>query len=77
MATGQAVIEELITDLVSEANTMEDEDEKTAEHLRLLMRKNYTVGGLTDVLSVFGPVKDDVSGMLGMNNDSLICSRLG
>lgn len=61
MATGQAVIEELITDLVSEANTMEDEDEKTAEHLRLLMRKNYTVGGLTDVLSVFGPVKDDVS----------------
>lgn len=61
MATGQATIEELITILVSETNEMDNEDEKNAEQLRLLMRKHYTVGGLTDVLSVFGPVKDDVN----------------
>ena len=61
MATGQATIEELITILVGETNEMDNEDEKNAEQLRLLMRKHYTVGGLTDVLSVFGPVKEDVN----------------
>jgi hypothetical protein len=60
MATGQATIEELITVLVGETNESEDEEAKSADQLRLLMRKHYTVGGLTDVLSVFGPVKDDV-----------------
>jgi len=57
--TGQQTIEELITMLVGETNEMDNEEEKSAEQLRLLMRKHYTVGGLTDVLSVFGPVKDD------------------
>ena len=33
---------------------------KTPEQLCLLMRKHCTVGGLTDVLSIFEPVKDDV-----------------
>lgn len=61
MATGQQTIEELITLLVGETNEMDNEEEKSAEQLRLLMRKHYTVGGLTDVLSVFGPVKDDVT----------------
>ena len=61
MATGQATIEELISVLVGETNEAEYDEHKTAEQLRLLMRKHYTVGGLTDVLSVFGPVKDDVS----------------
>jgi Mg2+/Co2+ transporter CorC len=60
MGTGQATIEELISLLVSETNEAENEDDKTSEQLRLLMRKHYTVGGLTDVLSVFGPIKDDV-----------------
>ena len=46
--------------LVGETNEMDTEEEKSADQLRLLMRKHYTVGGLTDVLSVFGPVKDDV-----------------
>lgn len=57
--TGQQTIEELITMLVGETNEMDNEEEKSADQLRLLMRKHYTVGGLTDVLSVFGPVKDD------------------
>jgi Mg2+/Co2+ transporter CorC len=61
MMTGQATIEELISVLVSETNEAEYDDHKTPEQLRLLMRKHYTVGGLADVLSVFGPVKDDVS----------------
>ena len=61
MATGQATIEELISILVGETNEMDNEDEKNAEQLRLLMRKHYTVGGLTDVLSVFGMVKEDVT----------------
>ncbi|CAF4397595.1 unnamed protein product, partial [Rotaria magnacalcarata] len=55
LATGQETIEELITLLVGETNEAENEEVKTAEELRLLMRKHYTVGGLTDVLSVFGP----------------------
>lgn len=59
LATGQQTIEELISMLVLETNEMDNEDEKSADQLRLLMRKHYTVGGLTDVLSVFGPVKDD------------------
>ncbi len=59
MATGQATIEELITVLVGETNEADGEFQ-SPEQLRLLMRKHYTVGGLTDVLSVFGPVKDDV-----------------
>ncbi|CAF3762998.1 unnamed protein product [Rotaria sp. Silwood1] len=59
MSTGQATIEELISVLVTEANEAEDDEHKTSEQLRLLMRKHYTVGGLADVLSVFGPVKDD------------------
>ena len=60
MPTGQATIEELISVLVEETNEAEDGETKTPEQLRLLMRKHYTVGGLSDVLSVFGPVKDDV-----------------
>jgi Mg2+/Co2+ transporter CorC len=60
MTTGQATVEELITVLVGETNEAEDDEYKTPEQLRSLMRKHYTVGGLTDVLSVFGPVKDDV-----------------
>jgi Mg2+/Co2+ transporter CorC len=60
MATGQATIEELLTILVGETNEAEDDEYKNPEQFRLLMRKHYTVGGLTDVLSVFGPVKDDV-----------------
>ena len=60
MVTGQATIEELITVLVSEANEAEEDQYKNTDQLRMLMRKHYTVGGLTDVLSVFGPVKDDV-----------------
>ena len=60
MSTGQTTIEELITVLVSETNDAEYEEIKSPDQLRLLMRKHYTVGGLTDVLSVFGPVKDDV-----------------
>ena len=60
MATGQTTIEELITILVGETNEAEDDEYKNAEQLRSLMRKHYTVGGLTDVLSVFGPVKEDV-----------------
>ena len=60
MATGQATIEELVTVLVGETNEAEYDDAKSPDQLRLLMRKHYTVGGLTDVLSVFGPVKDDV-----------------
>jgi Mg2+/Co2+ transporter CorC len=60
MATGQATIEELVTVLVGETNEAEYDDSKSPDQLRLLMRKHYTVGGLTDVLSVFGPVKDDV-----------------
>lgn len=60
MTTGQATIEELITVLVTETNEAETEENKTSEELRVLMRKHYTVGGLSDVLSVFGPVKDDV-----------------
>ncbi|CAF4987166.1 unnamed protein product, partial [Rotaria socialis] len=59
LTTGQATIEELITLLVGETNEAENEEVKTADELRLLMRKHYTVGGLTDVLSVFGPVKED------------------
>jgi len=59
MQTGQATIEELVTVLVGETNEAEDGEPKSSEQLRLLMRKHYTVGGLTDVLSVFGPVKDD------------------
>ncbi|CAF1227166.1 unnamed protein product [Rotaria magnacalcarata] len=59
LATGQETIEELITLLVGETNEAENEEVKTAEELRVLMRKHYTVGGLTDVLSVFGPVKED------------------
>lgn len=60
MSTGQATIEELVTVLVGETNEAEEGELQTPEQLRLLMRKHYTVGGLTDVLSVFGPVKDDV-----------------
>jgi Mg2+/Co2+ transporter CorC len=60
MTTGQATIEELVTVLVGETNEAEDGEFKTPDQLRLLMRKHYTVGGLTDVLSVFGPVKEDV-----------------
>lgn len=60
LQTGQATIEELVTVLVGETNEAEDGEPKSSEQLRLLMRKHYTVGGLTDVLSVFGPVKDDV-----------------
>ncbi|CAF1131700.1 unnamed protein product [Rotaria sordida] len=59
LSTGQATIEELITVLVGETNEAENDELKTPEELRLLMRKHYTVGGLTDVLSVFGPVKED------------------
>ncbi|CAF3446237.1 unnamed protein product [Rotaria socialis] len=59
MATGQATIEELISVLVTETNEAEYEESKTPEQLRLLMRKHYTVGGLADILSVFGSVKDD------------------
>jgi len=59
MATGQATIEELVTVLVGETNEAEDGEMKSPDQLRLLMRKHYTVGGLTDVLSVFGPVKED------------------
>jgi vacuolar protein sorting-associated protein VTA1 len=61
MQTGQATIEELVTVLVGETNEAEDGEIKTPDQLRLLMRKHYTVGGLTDVLSVFGPVKEDFS----------------
>lgn len=61
MSTGQATIEELITVLVGETNEAEENESQTPEQLRLLMRKHYTVGGLTDVLSVFGPAKDDVT----------------
>jgi len=57
--TGQETIEELITVLVGEINEAENDEHKTPEQLRLLMKKHYTIGGLTDVLSVFGPVKDD------------------
>lgn len=60
MSTGQATIEELISVLVSETNEADEGEIKSPDQLRLLMRKHYTVGGLTDVLSVFGPVKDDV-----------------
>jgi hypothetical protein len=60
MSTGQATIEELVSVLVTETNEAEDAELQTPDQLRLLMRKHYTVGGLTDVLSVFGPVKDDV-----------------
>lgn len=60
MATGQTTIEELVTILVGETNEAEDDEYKNADQLRSLMRKHYTVGGLTDVLSVFGPVKEDV-----------------
>ncbi|CAF1055299.1 unnamed protein product [Adineta steineri] len=61
MATGQETIEELVTVLVEETNEAEGEEIKSPDQLRLLMRKHYTVGGLTDVLSVFGPVKEDFS----------------
>lgn len=61
VAVGQETIEELITILVNETNEMTDDENRSPEHLRALMRKHYTVGGLSDVLSVFGPVKDDVS----------------
>ncbi|CAF0780805.1 unnamed protein product [Didymodactylos carnosus] len=59
MATGQQVIEELVTVLTGETNEIENDEQKSADQLRILMRKYYTIGGLTDVLSVFGPVKDD------------------
>lgn len=59
VAVGQETIEELITILVNETNEMTDDENRSPEHLRALMRKHYTVGGLSDVLSVFGPVKDD------------------
>ncbi|CAF1418974.1 unnamed protein product [Rotaria sordida] len=59
MVTGQTTIEELISVLVTETNEAEDDEHKTPEQLRLLMRKHYTVGGLADILSVFGSVKDD------------------
>ena len=45
---------------MGETNEAEYSELQAPEQLRLLMRKHYTVGGLTDVLSVFGPVKDDV-----------------
>jgi hypothetical protein len=60
MSTGQATIEELVTTLVRETNEAEDGEFQTPDQLRVLMRKHYTVGGLTDVLSVFGPVNEDV-----------------
>jgi hypothetical protein len=66
MSTGQATIEELITVLVGETNEVEDGEIKTPDQLRLLMRKHYTVGGLTDVLAVFGPVKEDVKTKINM-----------
>lgn len=59
MSVGQETIEELITILVNETNEMTDEENRSPEHLRALMRKHYTVGGLSDVLSVFGPIKED------------------
>lgn len=59
MSIGQQTIEELISVLVTETNEMTDDDNRSPEHLRALMRKHYTVGGLADVLAVFGPVKDD------------------
>jgi vacuolar protein sorting-associated protein VTA1 len=59
MSTGQATIEELVTTLVRETNEAEDGEFQTPDQLRVLMRKHYTVGGLTDVLSVFGPVNED------------------
>ncbi len=71
MATGQETIEELITVLVGETNEAEDGEIKTPDQLRLLMRKHYTVGGLTDVLSVFGPVKEDVKINMKIINHSI------
>lgn len=70
MSTGQATIEELVTVLVGETNEAEDGEPKSPDQLRLLMRKHYTVGGLTDVLSVFGPVKDDVKRNLKKKKNS-------
>ena len=60
MSIGQTCIEELINELVNQTTEGENEPLKSADQLRLLMRKHYTVGGLTDVLSVFGPVKEKV-----------------
>ena len=71
MVIGQATIEELISVLVGETNEMDNEDETRSEQLRLVMRKHYTVGGLTDVLSVFGPVKEDVNNCEENQYDSI------
>ena len=60
MAAGQAAIEEVINALVHETLESDRDDDLTADQLRILMKKHYTVGGLVDVLSVFGPVNDDV-----------------
>ena len=62
--------------LVAETNEMDTEDEKSADQLRLLMRKHYTVGGLTDVLSVFGPVKDDVRTDIALSRHQLTPASL-
>ncbi len=72
MQTGQATIEELITVLVGETNEAEFEEVRSPDQLRLLMRKHYTDGGLTDFLSVFGPVKEDVNIKKRKNKDDCV-----
>lgn len=59
MTAGQSAIEELINSLVNETLDSDHDENLTVEQLRILMKKNYTVGGLVDVLSVFGPVNED------------------
>lgn len=60
MSVGQSAIEELINSLVNETIDSDHDENLTVEQLRTLMKKHYTVGGLVDVLSVFGPVNEDV-----------------
>lgn len=60
MTAGQAAIEELVNALVHETLESDHDGDLTADQLRSLMKRHYTVGGLVDVLSVFGPVNDDV-----------------
>ncbi|CAF1347917.1 unnamed protein product, partial [Didymodactylos carnosus] len=72
MSTGQQVIEELITVLTGETNDIENDSEKSTDQLRVLMRKYYTIGGLSDVLSVFGTVKDDFIGLGKMSKSRAV-----
>ena len=61
MRVGQLGIEELIKNLSNEANQSLRQDQMRSDQLNLLMRKYFTIVGLVDILSVFGPIQDNVS----------------